>query len=108
MPMQQKDVPFQVIIFVCTNVRDEDGRVSCAGHGRCGAILRDKLKAEVAARGLKGKVRVSASGCMDVCEEGPNVMVFDKDNQKGVWYNHVAENDIQEILEKHCTSKDNK
>lgn len=98
--MNEIPLPYKSIVFVCTNVREESGRVSCAGHGRPGAILRDKLKDQVAARGLKGIVRVSASGCMDLCEKGPNIMVFDADG-KSHCYTRVSESDLPNILNKH-------
>jgi (2Fe-2S) ferredoxin len=99
--MEFNKVPYKSIIFVCTNTRDEDGRVACASHGRQGAKLRDLLKEAVQARGLKGKVRVSASGCMDLCEEGPNVMVFTEAGER-VWYKNVSETDLPAILDRHA------
>lgn len=97
-----KDIPFpyKSIVFVCTNVREDRERVSCAGHGRTGAALRDALKDQVAARGLKGIVRVSAAGCLDLCEQGPNVMVFDADG-KSHCYARVSESDLPALLDKH-------
>src|SRR5687768_7549221 len=73
--MEPGKLPYETLVLVCTNKRAPEERVGCASHGRCGAELRDKLKEAVAAKGLKGKVRVSASGCLDLCEEGPNVVV---------------------------------
>jgi (2Fe-2S) ferredoxin len=100
--MEIGDVPYEAIVFVCTNARGQDGRVSCAGGGRCGAKLRDLLKEEAAARGLKGRVRVSASGCLDFCEEGPNVMVFTRSGGK-ILYKGVSEKDLPQIVENHFT-----
>ena len=96
--MESKQVPYEAIIFVCTKTRD-GGRIACANEGRCGALVRDLLRAEVKARGLKGRVRVSASGCMDLCEEGPNVMVFTADGER-IWYKNVSESDPPQILNK--------
>jgi (2Fe-2S) ferredoxin len=53
------------------------------------------LKEAVKARRLRGRVRVSSSGCQDRCENGPNVMVF-PDN---CWYSHVREEDIETIID---------
>ncbi|HRI89185.1 MAG TPA: (2Fe-2S) ferredoxin domain-containing protein, partial [Candidatus Hydrogenedentes bacterium] len=91
--MQSNDLPFEKIIFVCTNKRDKGERVSCGREGGCD--LRNKMKEMVKARGLKDKVRVSTSGCMDVCEEGPNVMIF-PDN---VWLARVKEKEAVAIVE---------
>jgi len=72
--MDARPLPFQKIIFVCTNRREPGERVCCAG--RESAELHAELKEWVAAHGLKRFVRVCKSGCMDRCEEGPNVLVM--------------------------------
>jgi (2Fe-2S) ferredoxin len=90
--MEKQPVPHTKIVFVCTNRREEGERVCCASGG--GAELRDKLKSMVKQRHLQSKIRVSASGCLDRCESGPNIMVF-PDN---VWYSHVTEADLEGIL----------
>lgn len=72
--MDKRPLPFQKIIFVCTNVREPGERVCCSGRGS--VALHAELKEWVAAQGLKRFVRVCKSGCMDRCEEGPNVMVM--------------------------------
>ena len=90
--MEKRPLPYNKILFVCTNRRPECERVSCAPGG--GDRLRDTLKAMVKERGLKGKIRVSQSGCMDRCEKGPNIMLF-PDN---VWYSGVCEADLESIL----------
>lgn len=72
--MSKNPIPYQRIVFVCTNVRTSGSRVSCGAIG--GAELREQLKALVKEHGLADRIRVCSSGCMDVCEEGPNAMVF--------------------------------
>lgn len=86
-------LPFEKIIFVCTNQRADGERACCMNGG--GGDLRDTLKAMVKARQLRSKVRVSQSGCMDKCEDGPNIMIF-PDN---VWFSHVTEADLEPILD---------
>jgi len=86
-------LPFEKIIFVCTNLRADGERACCMNGG--GGALRDTLKAMVKARQLRSKVRVSQSGCMDKCEDGPNIMIF-PDN---VWFSHVTEADLEPILD---------
>jgi (2Fe-2S) ferredoxin len=54
------------------------------------------LKEAVKNAGAAGKIRVSKSMCLDVCEEGANVIVA-PDN---LWLNHVELKDIPGILEK--------
>lgn len=91
--MEINALPFEKIIFVCTNQRVDGERVCCISGG--GGELRDKLKAMVKARQLRSRVRVSQSGCMDKCEDGPNIMVF-PDN---VWFSRVTEADLEPILD---------
>ncbi|MBI2435330.1 MAG: (2Fe-2S) ferredoxin domain-containing protein [Candidatus Hydrogenedentes bacterium] len=92
--MEQKSLPYEKIVFVCTNQRAPGERVCCAGQGSID--LHAKLKELVKARGLRTRIRVSKSGCMDRCEFGPNIMVF-PDN---VWYSAVTEADLEAIVEK--------
>lgn len=83
-------------IFICTNRRrDDDPKGSCAQKGS--EEIRELLKKELHARGLKTEVRANRSGCLDVCEHGPNVVIY----PEGVWYHGVTKEDISEIIEKH-------
>lgn len=93
MSMQSHSLPHRKIIFVCTNRREPGERVCCAGGGGC--ELRDKLKNMVKQRRLRSKIRVSQSGCMDLCEHGPNIMIF-PDN---IWLAHVEDSDLDAILD---------
>ncbi len=90
--MQTNPLPHQKIIFVYTNQREPGERNCCANGGGC--ILRDKLKDMVKKRQLRSKIRVSQSGYMDKCEDGPNIMIF-PDN---IWLSHVQESDLETIL----------
>jgi (2Fe-2S) ferredoxin len=45
--------------------------------------------------GLKGIVRANKSGCLDVCELGPAVVVY----PDGVWYTNVQLDDVDEIFQ---------
>ena len=55
------------------------------------------LKRQVAAAGLKGRVRVNHSGCMDQCGHGPMVVVY----PEAVWYAGVRPEDVEEIVREH-------
>jgi len=59
--------------------------------------LQKLLKQKLAGRGLKGRVRANQSGCLDQCEHGPNLVVY----PDAVWYGHVTEADLDEIIESH-------
>jgi (2Fe-2S) ferredoxin len=93
--MNEKKVPFQKTIFVCTNVR-EGGRVACGNPGRGGIELCEALKHAVKEKGLKGKVRVARSGCLDLCEQGPNAFVYPGDQ----WLSGVTAADVPDIIKK--------
>lgn len=87
---------FEHHIFICENLRtDEDPRGSCAAKGS--PAIREAMKKEIKARGLRGKVRANQSGCLDACEFGPSMVVY----PEGIWYGGVTPADVPEILESH-------
>jgi (2Fe-2S) ferredoxin len=88
--------PFTKHVFVCLNERDPDNpRGDCTRKGSPG--LLKKLKAALRARGLDESIRANKAGCLDNCERGCSVVVY----PEGVWYGHVTEADVDEIIEKH-------
>ena len=87
---------FQRYVFVCINERAPDNPKGCCKH-KGGADVRDRLKAELSKRGLSKTIRANNSGCLDQCENGVTVVVYPEQ----VWYGHVTEADIPEIVEKH-------
>ena len=96
--MNQAKVPYEKILFVCTNVRETG---TCCS-GRNSVVLREALKQYVKEHGLQGRIRISQSGCQDLCAQGPNIMVF-PDN---VWYHHVTLAQVPEIVEAHLAPLD--
>ena len=90
--MQERAVPFQRIVFVCLN-RRVAGEACCDAGG--GEAILEALKAQVQAAGLKGRVRVSRSGCQDLCAQGPNLMIFPEYR----WFHHMALEDVPRIVE---------
>jgi (2Fe-2S) ferredoxin len=86
---------FEKYVFVCVNERPPMERVSCGGAS-CGKELAATLKKAVKEAGAADKIRVSKSMCLDVCEEGPNILVY-PDN---VWFKRVSLEDIPAILAK--------
>lgn len=91
--MDGSPIPYQRIVFVCTHERSSGPRVSCGNRG--GADLRTRLKELVKEHGLSDRIRISASGCMDLCEEGPNLMVV-PDN---TWICGASPEDAERIFE---------
>jgi len=90
--MKQRKVPYKCHLFVCVKARDDE-RKSCGDS--CGPELRAALKEEVTNRGWKGKVRVSESSCLGVCNVGPNIMIY----PQKIWLSNVSLEDIPHILE---------
>lgn len=80
---------FAKYIFVCENIREEG---DCCGPES--QRIRELLKEAVKTKGLATRIRVSRSGCLDVCSEGPNVLLM-PDN---IWFKCVEEKDVTEIL----------
>lgn len=87
---------FQRHVFVCINERAADHPKGCC-KAKGGADVRDRLKSELAARGLSKTVRANNSGCLDQCEHGVTVVVYPEQ----VWYGGVTVDDIPEIVDKH-------
>lgn len=90
--MKTGPVPFKKIVFVCINRRPE-GEACCAA--RDAERLAEALKAKVKSLGMSGKIRVSKSGCQDVCAQGPNVMLFPEQR----WYAGVTLSDVDHIVQ---------
>ncbi len=87
------ETPFACHVFVCTNDRQGE-RKSCADEAS--PELRAALKQAVAKRGWRGRVRVSGCGCLGVCEQGPNVMLY----PQGLWLSAASLDDAEQILAK--------
>jgi (2Fe-2S) ferredoxin len=83
-------------LFVCVNERDESAsRPSCANeHGK---KLRGALKDAVKAAGLKHRVRVNETGCLDQCEHAAVLVVY----PDAVWYGFAKPKDAEEIVQEH-------
>ena len=81
-------------IFVCVNERsDNSQRGSCA---KCGGLdIRMRFVQLINEYGLKGVVRANKSGCLDVCELGPVVVIY----PDTVWYTNVKLDDVDEIFQ---------
>ena len=91
--MKETTSPYICHIFVCTNCRTDDEK-SCA-HDKSREIGRI-LKKEVKVREWKKKVRVSTTGCMGICDDGPNVMI----HPQNIWFSRVTKGKTEDILKK--------
>lgn len=77
-------------IFVCTNIK-ESGK--CCGASSSSSETLDKLRTIVKENNLGGKggVRISKSGCLGRCSEGPCLAIY-PDN---LWYNVETIDEIE-------------
>ena len=89
-----KDAKYKKHIFICVNERPENSpKGSCA---RCGGFdIRMRFVELINQHGLKGNVRANKSGCLDVCELGPVIVIY----PDGVWYTNVQLDDVDEIFQ---------
>lgn len=81
-------------MFVCRNRRPAGGRPSC---DRSGArdVLRGFEGALAARTDWWGRVRITETGCLGPCFDGPTVVVY----PRGRWYGGVTADDAAAILE---------
>ncbi len=94
--MEESPLPYKQLIFVCTNARKPGERISCAGEGRCGEEVLEKLKAYVKENRLEKVARVAKSGCQEKCEIGPSVAVL----PQNIFLSHVQPDDAEKIIKK--------
>jgi len=85
------DTRFRKLVLVCTNERT-DGTACCAMNGS----LEVHKKLKEAIKAADPTIRVSKSGCLDRCQEGPTVVIM-PDN---IWLGRVTVEDIPEILKR--------
>ena len=81
--------PYTRHVFVCYSGK------TCPTKGSQDLVgkLRDMLES----RGLKDTVKVTKSGCLSLCDIGPNMVIY----PEGVWYSGVSAGDLEEILKSH-------
>ena len=89
---EKNQSPYVAHVFVCTNDR-KGARKSCADNNS--PLVKAKLKEVVNERGWKGKVRISTSGCMGLCADGSNVMIY----PQKVWFSGVMPDAVDEIVD---------
>jgi (2Fe-2S) ferredoxin len=79
-------------IFVCGSYRQTGAQGVC--HKKESAQLLQHLTMEVQDRGLDD-VMVSSTGCMNLCDSGPVLVVY----PEGHWYKHATVQTAEEILD---------
>jgi (2Fe-2S) ferredoxin len=94
--MLETVTPHKLHILVCTNAR-HDGTPSCGDSGEAQKVF-ETLKKDL--KEAKLPVRVSKTGCLGPCAQGPNVMCYGQQGTPGLWFQAVGEGDVGEIEER--------
>jgi (2Fe-2S) ferredoxin len=84
--------PHALHLLFCTNTR-ADGSQSC-GDTPDTQLLAEQLKARFKAEKLP--VRVTRTGCLGPCAQGPNIMAYPQQE----WFQHVTLDDADAIVER--------
>jgi len=87
-------------IFVCVQNRPlGDPRGSC--QGKSSVPIYREFVAEFTKRSLWGSFRLTRTGCLGPCTNGPSVLVY----PEGVLYGHVTPADVGNIIEQHLLAE---
>lgn len=83
-------------LFICTNQKAENKKCCAQGGGE---FFFSYLKSKIKSLDLHGpgKIRVSKSGCLGRCAQGPCLVIY----PEGVWYTYSSESDLDEIIFEH-------
>ncbi len=91
MAMNIVKTPHSLHFLVCTN-RRENGDKSCGDSGIADQVF-DQLKGRL--KELKASIRVSRTGCLGPCAQGPNVMCY----PEGIWLQNVGLEDMDSLVD---------
>ena len=87
---------FKHHVFFCCNQRPPgEGCCNALGASEMQTYAKDRIS-ELELKG-RGKVRISKSGCMGRCGEGPVLVVY----PEAVWYRYGSVEDVEEIIQEH-------
>lgn len=79
-------------LFVCGSFRPTGAQGVC--HKKESSALLQYLSEEVDDRGLT-TVKVTSTGCLNLCDQGPVVVLY----PEGRWFKHVNEEVADQILD---------
>lgn len=94
--MEEKEMPYEKQIFVCTNTKDD--LPSCGGD-HSGQEVFKQLRAIAKERGLHPRIRVAQAKCLGKCGQGGNIMVY-PDN---TWFSGITVEDVPVIAERYLS-----
>ena len=80
-------------LFFCVNQK-ADGKKCCQDADAMVMCQYAKQKLKALARHGKGQFRVSHSGCLGRCAQGPSLVIY----PEGIWYTYQNKTDIDEII----------
>ena len=86
-------------IFICNNQRPSISEKLSCGEAH-GLELVARFKKVLNDRQLPIKVRVQKTGCLDICNHGPTLVVY----PDGIFYVGVQLSDVDEIIEQHIVN----
>lgn len=79
-------------IFFCTNKREN--KECCENHHANEMLNYAKKKLMKLGITKESKIKISSSGCMGRCKNGPVLVVY----PEGLWYTYNSQKDIDEII----------
>ena len=74
------------------------GGTGCTSSGS--TKIREKLEAELAAKGIANEIKIVTTGCFGLCALGPIMIVY----PEGTFYSMITPDDIPEIVSEHLIS----
>jgi (2Fe-2S) ferredoxin/predicted O-methyltransferase YrrM len=86
--------PFRFHVYVCTQQKPE-GAPSCPGRGAEETLAA--LRSELGKAGLEDEVMVTTCGCLGLCDQGPNLVVY----PEGSWYSELSADKVPELVREH-------
>lgn len=82
-------------MFICTNQKQSD-KPCCANHNAQEMTEYAKARAKELGLSKELKFKISSSGCLGRCSEGPVLVVY----PDGIWHSYKSKEDIDQILAK--------
>ncbi len=81
-------------IFICANQKAE-GKKCCTESFGLEAV--QKMRLLVRDAGLQKKIRIQKAGCLDVCQQGPALVVY----PEGIFYGQLTMEVLPVIVDSH-------